>query len=67
MFLPTAPGEAWKVTQGVDDPTISHMGAAAFCWDLMRIGTQSHTASSHDLVWPPHPTIIKQIIIGDYH
>ena len=37
MRLPFAKGQVWRVTQGFNDPTVSHRGYAAFCLDLVRV------------------------------
>jgi murein DD-endopeptidase MepM/ murein hydrolase activator NlpD len=38
MDLPFPLGEEWSVIQGPDNPTGSHYGYAAFCWDFMVAG-----------------------------
>ena len=45
MHLPFPQGQSLFVIQGFDDPTGSHRGIAAFCWDLMLAG-QPQSASN---------------------
>ena len=45
MHLPFPQGQSLFVIQGFDDPTGSHSGIAAFCWDLMLAG-QPQSASN---------------------
>ncbi|MDC0666156.1 hypothetical protein [Nannocystis radixulma] len=35
--LPFPAGEEWRVVQGLDSPSGSHNGYAAFCWDFARV------------------------------
>lgn len=42
--FPFPKGEAWKVTQGFNDPLGSHNGDAAFCFDLVRSNGSSANA-----------------------
>jgi hypothetical protein len=35
--LPFARGESWRVVQAPDDPTGSHNGDDAFCWDFVQV------------------------------
>jgi Concanavalin A-like lectin/glucanases superfamily len=35
--LPLGAGEWWTISQGWEDPTRSHNGFAAYCWDFKRV------------------------------
>jgi|GEM_PF-6114782 len=39
--LPFRPNQVWKVVQGMNDPTLSHMGGSAFSLDLVLVGPQT--------------------------
>ena len=56
MQLPFPAGEAWWVTQGYDDPAVSHKGFASFCLDFAR--TDGKTKGAPFLASAPG-TIVK--------